>query len=116
MDINREEYAETVEVFRCPNCREYFMFAPRCPHCGQLISNGKANIQAVREALYLWSKGKDVVGIKKPNRGALFTSLIYGTEKLYIYGKYSTISQDEIEYWKFFGFDVKPEGIGWAIS
>ena len=116
MDINKKEYAETVEVFKCPNCREYFMFAPRCPHCGQLIANGHANANAVRAALYRWSKGKSVAGIEKPTRGALFTALMYGTEMLIRYGKTTTVDAEEIKYWEFFGLDVTPEGIGWTIS
>ena len=115
MDINKKEYAETVEVFKCPNCEEYFKFAPRCPHCGQLISNGNPNALAVKEAITMWRDGKEVVGIDKPKRG-VFTSLIIGVTDLCCFGSARCIDSEELEYWKFFGFNAEPDGIGWRIS
>lgn len=116
MDINKKEIAEVVEVFKCPNCKEYFNFAPRCPHCGQLIANGKPNVIAVKEALSMWAEGKEVAGINKPNRGIIFTSLMIGITDLYHFGSTRCIDPEELEYWKFFGFNVEPEGIGWKIT
>lgn len=116
MDINKKEYAEKVEVYRCPNCSEYFIPAPRCPHCGQLISNGKANTEALVEALQMWAEGKRVAGITMPNTLALLDNLVLGAYNLRHFGKYSTVCVDEIEYWKFFGFNVKSDEIGWVIT
>lgn len=115
MDINKMEHARVVEVYECPNCGHYFKIAPRCPECGQLVQ-GKANIEAVIEVIHKWTNGEEVAGIKKPKTLYLINNIIYGTETLILHSEYRTINEEEIKYWEYFGFNIRPEGIGWVVS
>lgn len=47
--VEKGVYKKLVRKYQCPNCRYLFIPAPRCPDCGQLVSNYKFR-RVVRKA------------------------------------------------------------------
>lgn len=72
--------------------------------------------QKLFEAIMSWADGKEVEGIKKPKTLHTICSLEWAYQSLVRFCEYRTVCSEEIPYFKFFGFNVKEEGVGWVIT
>lgn len=72
-------------------------------------------MEKMYNAVKTWFDGGKVNGIKRPETPHILHSLLWGLETIYHNGEYKTICQDEIKYWKHYGFIVETSGIGWKI-
>lgn len=68
------------------------------------------------DAIKIWFDGGTVSGIETPKTSYLKLSLLYCVETLVRYSEYNTVCEDEIPYYKYFGLNVTPTGIGWKIT
>ena len=70
--------------------------------------------KAIR-SVSLWFDGKNTREVKRPTPTHILRNLEYGIHTLYRYKEYTTICEEELQYWEYFGFKVEKDGTGWKI-